>query len=146
MGARFSNEALHTLGTRNRLRTGLHSPIKISHRPCGTAVIVPVAGNQVEMQMTCTFTKGNRVHPVTVANRLHQLGSLLNNQSPLPRLCRREVDGATEMTPRIKQTPTHQRRGLGVVTKQPAITAPKFVFSQVAEIAVQRTNRARGIA
>ena len=117
--------------------------IEIRHRPGRRALITAVARDQMQMQMASPLTKGDGIHTITATECLHKLGGPLNHPAPRGGLLLVEIQRSSQMSAGIQHTPPHQRGRTGVMTQQPAITAPDQVFRQTFFITMQRANGAQ---
>lgn len=88
--------------------SSLDSAIVIGHRPGDGLGILPVARNQVEMQMAGTLPKSDRIHPIAPREFLHQLRRPLHHQAPGLSFLSGEGNRTAQMAPGIETTPTEQ--------------------------------------
>jgi hypothetical protein len=95
----------------------------------------------MQVEMTSTLTEGNQVDPVATTHRLDEFGSLLNDCSPFIGFISQKVDRTSKMATCIEQTPTEQRRRMGMMTQEPMAIAPDLYFTKIFNIGVKLTNR-----
>jgi len=100
----------------------------------------------MKVQVSGTFSESNGIDPVTTCDPSDQLGGPLHHTPPLAGFISAEVDGASAVSPRIKQTPTEQRSRQRVMSQQPEITAPDLMGSQLGIIAVKSTDSTRRVS
>ena len=89
-----SNESFNLVGGGGWLLTKLHLAIEIRYRPSRRALIGAMAWNQMQVQMAGPLAESDRIHAVTPAERLQQLGRLLNHLSPRGGLLCVELQGS----------------------------------------------------
>ena len=96
----------------------------------------------MQMEMAGSFSKGDRVHPVTTADLFDQKRGALHGTSPVRCFRCIEVSGASAMTPGIKQAPTDEWRRMGMVPKQPVLASPDLEMCKRVMIAMNAADTA----
>ena len=89
--------------------SGFDIAIEIGNCPCRCAWVIHTTRNQMKVQVSGTFSESNGIDPVTACDPSDQLGGPLHHTPPLAGFISAKVDGASAVSPRIKQTPTEQR-------------------------------------